>query len=98
MLCICRCPGALLAAGCTACFPRTRRLLLSWSCGLSHSPLTKPGASVCISVSDPQQADALPPFEGAPLVQRGSVTQTRLLFPAAESCQAWLSSQKAALV
>lgn len=85
-------PGLLLAAS------TNKALASSHSCGLSHSPLTKPRASVCISVPHPQQADALPPFEGAPLVQRGSVAQTRPLFPAAESCQPWLSSQKAALV
>lgn len=57
----------------------------------SHGP-------VCVPVSDPQQAAALPPSEGAPLVRRGCAAQTGLLFPAAESCQAWLPSQKAALL
>lgn len=64
----------------------------------SLSPLARPRASVCVSVSDPQQADALPPSEGAPLVRRGHAAQMGLLFPAAESCQAWLPSQKAALL
>lgn len=64
----------------------------------SLAPLARPRASVCVPVSDPQQAAALPPSEGAPLVRRGCAAQTGLLFPAAESCQAWLPSQKAALL
>lgn len=62
---------------CLACcwgrssLPRTRHSLLSRSRALSRSPLAKPGASVCVCVSDPRQAHAVPPFEGAPLVQRG---------------------------
>lgn len=98
MLRICPCPWASLAL--VAPLASSNKALAS-SLGpvVFLIPLSlKPRASVCISFSDPQQADALPPFEGAPLVQRGSVAQTHLLFPAAESCQAWLSSQKAVLV
>ena len=82
--------------GCACCWLPS--WLLSWSCGPAPSPLTQPRVSGCVSSRDPRWADASPPSEGAPRVQRGSAAQTRLLFRAAQSCQAWLSSQKAALV
>lgn len=98
MLCICLCPRALLAAGCTASFQEPpASLWVPWA--FPASPLPEPMASVCLSAGDAGQAAASsPPSEGAPLLQRALVAQTPPLFPAAESCQPWLPSQKAAQV
>lgn len=66
---------------------------------LPFSLLLSPGHLSAFSCLLPSRLmPCLPPFEGAPLVQRGCAAQMRLLFPAAESCQPWLPAQKAALL
>lgn len=94
MLCVCPC---LACCWLRSSLPSRRRLLLAPVVFLALLWLS-PGHLSAFLFSAPRPADALPPFEGAPLVRRGSVAQTRLLFPAAESCQPWLPSQKAAPV